>query len=320
MDTLALGVELYKRVYLIRKAEEFIIAEYPKNEMKTPMHMSMGEEAIAAGVCLALGDEGQVLASYRSHAVYLAKTNESDQFFAELYGRVTGVAKGKAGSMHLSNPALGHLGSSAVLATCIPVALGAAFANKRKRNGKIVAVFFGEGAMDEGVFWESVNAASAMRLEVMFICEDNGLAVHTPSSVRQGYRSITDVISQFSCSVFSSESTDAEEIHRLTRQAMQSIRENGQPAFLHLKYYRYLEHLGIGKDFDAGYRSEAEFKEWQRRDPVSLQRQKLLDQGYSEEGLRAIETGIDQQILSSVARARQAPRPAPEELSRNVFS
>lgn len=320
MDPLAIARELYTRVYLIRKAEEFIIAEYSKDEMKTPMHMSMGEEAIAAGVCLALGDEGQVFGSYRSHAVYLAKTRESDQFFAELYGRATGVAKGKAGSMHLSNPEHGHLGSSAVLATAIPLAVGAAFANKQKQNGKIIAVFFGEGATEEGVFWESVNAASVMQLPVIFVCEDNGLAVHTPTSVRQGYRSITGIISQFACSTYHSSSTDPEEIYALASEAVSAIRETGRPAFMQLKYYRYLEHIGIGKDFNAGYRSEAEFAEWQKRDPVLITRQKLAAGGATEEDIRAIEAAIESQIQESVLRAKNAPRPDPKELYSHIFS
>ena len=191
-----LNVRLYEKMYLIRKAEEAIQEYYPEDDMKTPMHMSMGEEAIVAGVCEALDPEDQVLGTYRSHALYLAKTSETNRFFAEMYGKATGVARGKAGSMHLSSFEHGLLCSSAIVASSIPVALGVAFANKYKNRNKKVVVFFGDGAVDEGSFWESVNFAGLKKLPLLFVCEDNGLAVHTRREDRQGYSSINKVISQ----------------------------------------------------------------------------------------------------------------------------
>ena len=134
MNSLALNLELYKKLYLIRRSEEKIIEHYPEDEMKTPMHMSMGEEAIAAGVCQALKKEDQVFGTYRSHATYLAKTQDIDNFFAELYGKNASLLKGKGGSMHLCAPDHGHLGTSAIVGNIIPVAVGAAFANKRKQG------------------------------------------------------------------------------------------------------------------------------------------------------------------------------------------
>lgn len=315
-----LNLELYRRLLLIRRAEELIVEHYAANEMKTPMHMSMGQEAIAVGVTQAIGEEGQVLASYRSHAAYIAKVNETDTFFAELYGRLTGTAGGKAGSMHLANPERGHLGSSAVVGTPIPVAVGAAFANKQRGTGKMVAVFFGEGAMDEGVFWESLNAACAMRLPVLFVCEDNGLAVHTPPALRQGYASIPKVVSGFSCHVASSDTTDAGEVYLMTSQAIAAVRATGQPAFLHFRCYRYLEHVGVGRDFDAGYRSEEEFKSWLARDPLAIMRAKLIASGRDEDELSAFEQAIAAEVRVSVARAKAAPLPAAEELLTSVFS
>src|SRR3989344_4925634 len=150
-----LNIELYKKLSRIRRAEEAISAHYMEDEMKTPMHMSMGGEAISVGVCSAIGDRGAVYCTYRSHAVYLAMTDETDAFFGELYGRVTGVAKGKSGSMHLSAPESGFLGASAIVGSTIPLAVGSAFASHMLGTKKIAAVFFGDGAIDEGVFWES---------------------------------------------------------------------------------------------------------------------------------------------------------------------
>lgn len=314
-----LSFDLYKKLYMTRRAEEFIIKHYPEDEMKTPMHMSMGQEAISVGINHALGLEGQVLTSYRSHAAFLAKTEDTDSFFAELYGRESGSAQGKAGSMHLAAPEKGHLCSSGIVASCIPIAVGLAFANKRKKNGQISCVFFGDGALDEGSFWESLNVACIMKLPVLFICEDNGFAVHTPTHMRQGYKSITDIVSKFECNVFQEDTTDVEIIYRLALEVIESIKMIDKPAFVYLKCYRYLEHVGINEDYDAGYRSQAEFNEWYKRDCLVLQRKRLIDVGYTEEDILRAEKLIDEQLGNSIKRAREAPFPRPEELYTGVF-
>ena len=288
-----LSFDLYKKLFMTRRAEEFIIKYYPEDDMKTPMHMSMGQEAISVGVCHALGLEDQVLTSYRSHAAFLAKTEDIEGFFAELYGKESGTAQGKAGSMHLAAPDKGFLCASGIVASCIPIAVGAAFANKRKRNGRISCVFFGDGALDEGVFWESINVASLMKIPVLFICEDNSLAVHTPTHKRQGYESITNIVSRFECNVFQEDTTDVEIIYRLVLDAIGSIKTTDKPAFIYLKCYRYLEHVGICEDFDAGYRSKAEFDEWDKRDCLTLQRTRLINVGYAETDILRAERLID---------------------------
>ena len=318
---LELNLDLYKKLYLIRRAEEKIREHYGEDEMKTPMHMSMGEEAIAVGICHALSKHDQVFGTYRSHATYLAKTQNTNDFFAEMYGKDTALLKGKGGSMHLCAPDSGFMGTSAIVASIIPVAVGAAFANKQKGNGKLVTVFFGDGAADEGAFWESLNVACLMRLPVLFVCEDNGLAVHTPVSKRHGYASITDIVSRFNCSVLENSSTDAEVIYGLAHQAMESIRATRMPCFMNLRYYRYLEHVGINEDFDAGYRSREEFEEWYKKDPVKLQREKLTSKySISKEEVVRIEQGIDDRIENSVRLAQEAPFAEASELHKGVFA
>lgn len=316
---LKLNLALYKKLYLIRKAETEIRKYYPEDEMKTPMHMSIGEEAITAGVCHALKKQDQAFGTYRSHALYLAKTGETDKFFAEMYGKATGGAMGKAGSMHLSAPEAGLMGTSAIVASIISVAVGAAFANKKKKNNKIVAVFFGDGAIDEGGFWESLNVACLMKLPVLFVCEDNGLAIHTSTSQRQGYKSITDIVSKFNCNVFQKETTDVEVIYQLASLAIKLVKTTQKPSFLYLKYYRYLEHVGINEDFDAGYRSRKEFEKWYKKDPIDLQRKKLLKSGIKGERIIKIEKEIDGQIKNSIRLAKKAPFVKVSELYKNVF-
>jgi TPP-dependent pyruvate/acetoin dehydrogenase alpha subunit len=315
-----LNLELYRKLYLARRAEEKIRQHYMEDEMKTPMHMSMGEEAIAVGVCQALKAEDHVFCTYRSHAIFLAKTQKTDDFFAEMCGKDTALLKGKGGSMHMCAPEFGFMGTSAIVASIIPVAVGAAFANKRKDNGKVVAVFFGDGAIDEGDFWESLNVACLMKLPVLFVCEDNELAVHTASYKRRGYASITDIVSKFNCNVLKENTTDAEVIYELTRQAIRLIKTNQMPCFMHLRYYRYLEHVGVNEDFDAGYRSREEFEEWYKKDPVSLQREKLLKNGVREEEIIKFERETNNQIENSIRLAKEAPFSEASELYKDVLA
>ncbi len=300
------SVELYRKLYLIRASEERIIEHYFDDQMKTPMHMSMGEEAIVVGVCDAIGDSGQVFGTYRSHGLFLAKTGDVKDFFAEMYGKNTALLKGKGGSMHLCASEYGFMGTSAIVGSVIPVAVGAAFANKQKDNGKITAVFFGDGAIDEGVFWESINSASLMKLPILFVCEDNGYAVHTPKSARHGYENICDVVGNFNCSVISCDSTDVERISEITKEAIKKVQTEQKPCFLHLKYYRYLEHVGVCEDFDADYRSREEYEEWKQNDPIKLQRNRLKESGIEETEIKAIEAKIREIIDASIGEAQEA--------------
>ena len=314
-----LNVELYQKMYMIRTAEEQICKYYHEDEMKTPMHMSMGSEAINVGVCHALNKDDQVFGTYRSHALYLAKTENIYNFFAEMYGKDTALLKGKGGSMHLCDPKKGFMGTSAIVASSISVAVGAAFANKSKGNGKIVVVFFGDGATDEGTFWESINVASLMSIPVIFVCEDNGLAVHTYTHQRKGYKNISKIISNFRCNVFKDDSTNVECIYNLAAKAIKSVRSTNTPCFIHLKYYRYLEHVGINKDFDAGYRSQNDFESWYKKDPIMLQRKKLTKIGLNKEEIKNIERKIINKIDAIIHKVKNDPFAKEEELYKEVF-
>jgi TPP-dependent pyruvate/acetoin dehydrogenase alpha subunit len=321
LEQKTLILELYRKLYLIRTAENAIRKYYHEDDMKSPMHMSMGEEAIVVGVSQAIGELGQVFGTYRSHALYIARTNETDQFFAEMYGKATGMAHGKAGSMHMSSPDCGLLCNSAIVGSTIPLAVGAAFANKQLATGRHTAVFFGDGATDTGVFWESLNSAALLKIPLLFVCEDNDLAVHTPKHQRQGFHSITDVVSKFKCSVFEIDSTDAENVFRITQQAISEMSETSQPVFLRCKWYRYLEHVGINEDFEAGYRSADEYKKWLVRDPIALQRAKIIEHKIlTEDDLRQLECELVLQVEQSITLAKSAPFSEIDELYRGVFA
>ena len=319
MTNLNFHLELYKKMYLIRQTEEAIIKNYPSDEMKTPMHMSMGEEAIVVGVCQALGPKAQTFGTYRSHALYLAASQDTDGFFSEMYGKKTGVVKGKGGSMHLSNPQHGLMATSAVVASTIPIAAGSAYANKYLKKDKIIAVFFGDGAVDEGVFWESLNIACLMKLPILFICEDNGYAVHTETVKKHGYKSIVDIIKNFDCQVFSSESTAVEEIYKISKKAVNFVKKRKKPVFIYFKYYRYLEHVGVNWDFDKGYRSETEFKKWFKKDPVKLQKKRLFRLGLNKTQIENVESTIVNQIEESVLKVKKSPFPENKDIYRDVY-
>lgn len=313
-------MRLYQSCYRVRRAEETIVAEYPRGQMKSPMHMSLGQEAIAVGVCAALCTTDQVYSTYRSHAAYLAKTDDVVSFFGELYGKKTGSARGKAGSMHMSLPERGFMGASAIVGSMLPVAVGAAFALKRQGTGRVACTFFGDGAVDEGAFWESLNVAAVMRLPVLFVCENNGFAIHTAARHRHGYDSITKVASAFRMHVRESEGTDVETVHGHALEALASIKEESRPAFLHLKCYRYLEHVGVRQDFSVGYRSEAEYLDWKERDPIARQRARLIAGGVAEESVIAVEREIDDEVAAAVAAAKDAAFTPLEDLYEDVLA
>ena len=316
------GLELYRRLYLVRRCEETIQAHYHEDEMKTPVHLSIGQEAIPVGVCAALRARDRIFATYRNHAVYLSRTLDSDGFFAELYGKETGTAHGKAGSMHLSSPDHGFMASSAVVGTTIPLALGSALAAVRRGTGARVAVFFGDGAIDEGVFWESLNFACLHHLPILFVCEDNGLAIHARSEDRHGYDSIAEVVERFRCNVVRSDSSDAIEIAELTQAALEHHATDRQPSFLHLRCYRFVEHVGpaVDESFELGYRRQDEFESWKARDPADVLRRRVAEAGIAEAEIVAVEREVEAQVEASVRRAAEAPFPAREALLEDVWA
>jgi len=319
MTDIELNKELYRKIYLVRMTEEKVRELYPTDVFKTPVHLSHGEESIVAGVCQALSPDDQVYGSCRGHALYLCKNGSLEAFFGELYGNKLGVAKGKAGSMHLSSPDTGFIASSAIVAGIIPVALGAAFAAKYKKEKRIVAVFFGDGATEEGVYWETLNFASLNKLPILFVCEDNGLAIHSHIAHRQSYV-IPEAVKPFGIQMHFDDTTDPEIIYNAAKEAARKIKETGKPYFLHFKYHRYLEHVGINEDYQFGYRRKEDYTHWYSVDPIKIQRNKLLSIGVAEAEIQELEAAINKNIEESVKRAAAAEMPEASELFKDVYA
>jgi pyruvate dehydrogenase E1 component alpha subunit len=304
--------ELYRRLFrtalLIRLVEERIIELYPSDRIQSPVHLSIGQEAVAVGVCDALRADDLVFATYRSHAFYIAKGGGLDAMFAELYGRLGGISKGKAGSMHLSAPEAGLMGSSAVVASSIPHAVGAAMSFKRRGSPQVAVAVFGDGATEEGVYHESLNLAAMTKAPVLFVCEDNGLAVHSHRVVRQSYRLPEHAAAFGIASRRLDEGWDMLAVREATLEAVDSVRA-GRPFLLEIATARYKEHVGVGEDFHFGYRTQAGIDVWKKRDPL------IQDEALA----KALIPEVEREIAAAVAFAESSPVPGRAELLTDVI-
>jgi TPP-dependent pyruvate/acetoin dehydrogenase alpha subunit len=232
---------LYQQLQLIRRAEEKICEIYPTDKIKSPVHLSIGQEAISVGVCDALKESDVVAGTYRGHALYLAKGGDLRKMMAELYGKKAGCSGGKGGSMHLIDTQKNILGTSAVVGTTIPVAVGYALALKREAKGRVAVVFMGDGATEEGVFYESINFAALRRLPILFICENNGYAIYTALKKRWSASTICDRIQGFGVPTRRIENGDIFAIRSYVQEILPKMRSGEMgPAFLECLTYRWL--------------------------------------------------------------------------------
>lgn len=300
--------ELLYKALRIRMVEERIIEIYPTDKIQSPVHLSIGQEAVAVGACHSLQPTDLLFGSYRSHAFYLAKGGDLRSMLAELYGKVTGCGRGKAGSMHLLAPEVGMMGSSAVVASTIPHAVGAALAAKRRNSAQVVVAVFGDGATEEGVYHESINFAVLHQLPVIFLCENNGLAVHSKLSARQSYNICEHAKVYGLPTSRVAEGYDPVLVHGEFSRIVDQVRSRREPYFFEVLTCRYKEHVGPGEDFGAGYRSRAERDAWQSRDPL-ITNVDLLEK-YSP----IIKNEID----AALAYAESSPTPGREHLLADV--
>lgn len=300
---------LFRQALLIRLVEQKIIELYPLDKIQSPVHLSIGQEAVAVGVCESLNLDDLVFITYRGHAFYIAKGGNLNLMMAELYGRANGVSKGKAGSMHLAAPEVGVMGASAVVASTISLAVGAALANRVQKKAGLSVVCFGDGATEQGTYHESLNFASLYSLPVLFLCENNGLAVHTTLAERQTYSIHKHAQAYGIESVRIEEGWDFLKIGDVTASITNDMRKDGRPRLIEIKTCRYKEHVGPGEDYEAGYRSRADIEAWMARDPL------CLDIGLAGE-LRA---ELDADISAAVSFAESGPLPGPLDLLTDIL-
>lgn len=311
----ALYNKVYRSLYRIRCTEEEIAKVYPTDRIKSPIHLSIGQEAISVGVCEALQHDDIVFGTYRGHALYLAKGGDLKEMIAELYGKVGGCAGGKAGSMHLIDIDAGFMGTSAIVGTTIPQAVGYAYALKLRGKNAVVVSVFGDGAVDEGSFHESMNFAALKGVPIIFICENNFYAIHSHYLSRQARDNICERVRAYGMPAERIRDNDVLRIYERVKGAAQEIRSGcSGPRFFECMTYRWKEHVGPGDDWHLGYRSRREAEPWIKNDQVKHVGD-LLDPDVRQK----VEDEVEAEIREAFEFAEQSPFPEHGDLYTDVF-
>jgi TPP-dependent pyruvate/acetoin dehydrogenase alpha subunit len=314
--------KLYEDMLNIRMVEETIAQRYSEQEMRCPVHLSIGQEAVAVGVCAALSTKDYALTGHRGHAHYLAKGGALKPMLAEIYGKQDGCCKGKGGSMHLIDINAGFLGAAPIVGSTIPIGVGVAMGTVMKGDDNITVIFFGDGATEEGVFHESLNFAVLKKLPVLFVCENNLYSVYSPLSVRQpANREIAVLAQAHGIDSRQADGNDVEEVYRVTAEAVSKIRGGGGPIFLEFSTYRWREHCGPNYDNDAGYRTESEFESWKKKCPITSYSAKLMAEGILDTGkIESVKTAIKDEIDAAFQFAKESPFPNESLMLQEVFA
>lgn len=317
-----LKLKLFRHMHRIRAIEEEIARRYPEGEMRCPVHLSIGQEAIPAAFAECVKTSDFAVSTHRGHAHYLAKGGNLDAMIAEIYGKATGCSKGKGGSMHLIDLSKNFMGTSAIVGNSIPIGVGLALSAQLKGTDQISCIFVGDGATEEGVFYESVNFAAVRKLPVLFICENNLYSVYSPLSVRQPQgRSIAKMVAAMGVKVASGEGEDILRTHQIMQDAVAEVRAGGGPQFLEFSTYRWREHCGHDFDNHIGYRSQAEFHDWQARDPLDLLDHALCQK---EPALKLqveeIKSKVKAEVQAAFENAASAPFPPQSDAYSGVYA
>ena len=303
----------------IRKAEEQIVSTYSQKSMRTPTHLSIGQEAVASGVCANLIKKDQVFASHRCHAVFLARGGSLDQFFLELCGRRHGANQGRGGSAHLSDPSIGFF-SSPILAGMIPVATGAALAFKLNKTKSIATVFFGDAAFEEGAFSESINFAVLKKLPVLFVCENNLYSTNTHIRYRQPKSSILKRVQTPDLKTFQVDGNDVEKVCQIALKAINLCRQGNGPVFLECSTYRFREHVGPLYDYHLGYRTKKEVMSWEKRCPILQCEKKMIRaKVMNQKAIKTINQKLEVQCQESYQDALKGCWPGQKDLMSGVY-
>src|SRR5690349_13186584 len=312
-------LHMYEQMFKIRAFEEQVNELYQGAKMPGLAHLYIGEEAIAVGVCEALKREDYITSTHRGHGHCLAKGASVDKMFCELLGKEPGYCHGKGGSMHIADQDTGNLGANAIVGGSSAIATGAAFASKRLGNGRVAVCFFGEGALGQGLVYESMNMAQLWKLPVIYVCENNLYNEYTHHSESTA-GSMTARAEAFGILTVEVDGQNVREVHETARQLVERARNGEGPAFLLCNTYRYLGHH-VGDISRAYYRSPDEELDWKtNRDPLKTLSDWLVGEGMADAGIiEQIEKSITTEVEAAVEYALNAPFPAPEEVSQHVY-
>jgi TPP-dependent pyruvate/acetoin dehydrogenase alpha subunit len=314
--------KLYFDMLRIRLVEEAIAERYREQEMRCPVHLCIGQEAIAVGVCANLKSEDYVMSTHRAHAHYLAKGGNLRAMISEIYGKATGCSKGKGGSQHLIDLDAGFLGSTPIVGSIIPIATGVAFGITFKGTQQISAVFIGDASTEEGVFTESLNFAALKKLPILFVCENNFFSVYSPLTVRQPVeRDNLALARAYGIYADRGDGNNILDIYGITKKAVSHIQAGNGPAYLEFDTYRWREHCGPNFDNNIGYRTEDEYLKWRKRCPIDSFELKLKQEGIlTGPSSEQIKTEIGFEIEEGFTFAKTSPFPEALELYSDLYA
>ena len=317
-----LRLQLFNDMLLVRQTEERIRALYPEGDMRCPTHFSIGQEAVSAGVSAHLTPKDYAISAHRSHAHYMNKGGNLRAMLAEMYGKETGCATGRGGSMHLIDLSVNFLGCVPIIGSTIPIGVGAAFGAKLQHNDALTVIYFGDGATESGVLHESMNYAAIQKLKILFVCENNLYSVLTPLADRQPEgRKIIDLAYGHGIPAVQVDGQAVETAYTETGKMIDSIRAGNGPGFMEFATYRWLEHCGPNLDLGLNYRPEGEYERWTARCPVRLQKDALIRDGIlSEAAYEQAVAKVDAHVEDAVTFAKQSPFPKRETLSRYMYA
>lgn len=311
---------IYITMIKIRKFEERVADLISQKEIYCPTHLYIGQEAVAAGVCANLRKDDWVFSNHRNHGHYIAKGSDMKALMAEMYGKATGCSKGRGGSMHLAAPDVGLPGSSAIVAGTVPLAVGAALAFSMQKRDSASVVFFGDGAANEGVFYESLNFASLKKLPVVFVCENNLYSTHMHISACLADTDIYKKADAFNMPGARVDGNDVIEVYQVGNRAIEDARCGNGPTLIECMTYRWRGHVGPSDDLDKGLRSKQELDYWMKRCPIKMLEQLLFEQAVlSEAEKMRIHADTEKEIEEAIVFAKGSPYPDQSELLSNVF-
>jgi TPP-dependent pyruvate/acetoin dehydrogenase alpha subunit len=311
-------LELHAGMALIRAFETSVTELYRDGEIPGFVHTSLGQEAVAVGVCAALADGDYLATTHRGHGHCLAKGADVDGMMAELFAKETGLCRGKGGSMHVADPARGVLGANAIVGASIPLAVGAGISSKLLAQGRVAVAFFGEGAANQGTFHEAVNLAAIWDLPVLFVCENNVYSEFSDSRRMSRVPSVAERAKAYGIDAERLDGNDVTAVRDASSSAVARCREGRGPILLEAETYRWRGHY----EGDAQpYKPADEIEAWQQKDPLLLARRRLVaERAATEDELDAIEAHARTRVEEAVARARAASAPQPEEAYAHVFT
>lgn len=308
----------YKKMFLIRTAEQEIAALYLRDKIMSFVHFYVGQEAVAVGVCDALRKEDKVLGNHRSHGHYLAKGGDLKRMVCELLGKENGLAHGKGGSMHMIDTSVNFVGTTPILGSVVPLSCGTAFEQKYHKTGGITAAFFGDGAFEEGVVYETLNLAALFKLPLLFVVENNLFAVNSKLKDRRSPDyDIEKIVTGFGVTYVKADGNDYEDVFTKAKKAAETVR-TGKPVVLECVAYRHMAHSA--PIFNEGYREEDILEKRQEKDPLKKVRQALLKSGVTEDELVTLEGDIKTTVLGSIQFAIDSPYPPKESLYTNLYA